>query len=495
MPLLWLSAGCRSAPPARPIGAADCAPIETAMATACCAPQPVATLSSVVPELAGPQAVETYIEYALAQNPDIHAARRQVEAAALRVPQAASLEDPMLEVNPFLAPMQMGEMEQVIQMGVSQQLPWFGKRRTRTHVAAQGAERARAELAATELAVIEQVKIAYYELYFVQQAILIREADRELLRGLLELAAARFRVGQVSQQDVLRAELELLELENQLVQLRQEFETAQARLARRLHVSPETPVRALEQLPPQQFPDDIHRLYEQAIAARPELHAQLADVMRERHSVDLARLDYFPNVRLSGMWMGMAMPEHGMNDSPDTDNAFLLGVGVNLPIYRKRLDAGLQEAEARVASSARQYDSLCDQTQEEVKDLFSQIQGQQELLRLLREEIVPKAEQTLEVSLRAYEVGDVSFLQLVDNWRQLLRYQLSATRLEAQLHQSLARLERAVGGYLHPGDVPHGNLEPEPQAAVGRSGVRPSPTAGAPGMLRFQASRAQASVA
>jgi len=114
-------------------------------------------------------------------------------------------------------------------------------------------------------------------------------------------------------QDVLRAELEVLELENQLVQLRQELETAQARLARRLHVSPETPVRAVEQLPTEQFPSDIHRLYEQAVAARPELHAQLADVMRERHNVDLARLEYFPNVRLSGMWMGMAMPDRGVN--------------------------------------------------------------------------------------------------------------------------------------------------------------------------------------
>lgn len=416
----------------------------------------------MAPELAGPQSVETYIGYALAQNPDIHAARKRVEAAAMRVPQAASLQDPMLEVNPYLVPMQMGEMEQVIQLGVSQQIPWFGKLRSRAEVAEQEAERARAELAAADLAVIEQVKVAYYELYFVQQAIQITQADGELLRGLLEIAAARFRVGQVSQQDVLRAELEVLDLENQLVRFRQELDTAQARLARQLHLSPETPVRALDDLPVEQIPDDVHRLYEQAIAARPELHAQLADVMRERRNVDLARLDYLPDVRLSGMWMGMAMPDNGMNGTPETGNALLLGVGMNLPIYRKRLDAGVQEAEARVVASARQYDSLRDQTQEEVKDLFAQIHSQQELLRLLREEIVPKADQTFEVSLRAYEVGEVSFLQLVDNWRQLLRFQISTHRLEAQLRQSLARLERTIGGYLQADAMPQGNLEQEP---------------------------------
>ncbi len=420
----------------------------------------------MTPELAGPQPVETYIAYALAHNPDIHAAGKRIEAAAMRVPQAASLQDPMLEVKPYPVPMQMGEMEQVIQLGVSQQIPWFGKLRSRAEVAEQEAERARAELAAAELTVIEQVKIAYYELYFVQQAIQVTEADRELLQGLLEIAAARFRVGQVSQQDVLRAELEVLDLENQRVRLRQELDTAQARLARRLHVSPETPVRALDDLPVEQIPDDVHHLYEQAIAARPELHAQLADVMRQRRNVDLARLDYLPDVRLSGMWMGMAMPDNGMNGPPETGNAFLLGVGMNLPIYRKRLDAGVREAEALVVASARQYDSLRDQTQEEVKDLFGQIQSQQELLRLLREEIVPKADQTFEVSLRAYEVGEVTFLQLVDNWRQLLRFQISTHRLEAQLRQSLARLERTIGGYLHADAmhhaIPHDALPEEP---------------------------------
>ena len=449
LPLLWSAAGCRSTPPAHQIRDPDFARMESAIAETWYAQVPIDIQSPLAPDLAGPQPVETYIAHALVHNPDIHAARKRIEAAAMRVPQAASLQDPMLEVNPYLVPMQMGEMEQVMQLGVSQQIPWFGKLRSRAEAAEQETERARAELAAAELAVIEQVKIAYYELYFVQQALQITEADRELLQGLLEIAAARFRVGQVSQQDVLRAELEVLDLENQLVQLQQELATAQARLARRLHLSPETPVRALEDLPAQQIPDDVHRLYDQAIAARPELHAQLADVIRERRNVDLARLDYLPDVRLSGMWMGMVMPDNGMNGSPDTDSAFLLGIGMNLPIYRKRLDAGVREAEARVVASARQYDSLRDQTQEEVKDLFARVHSQQELLRLMRDEIVPKADQTFEVSLQSYEVGEVSFLQLVDNWRQLLRFQIATHRLEAQLRQSLARLERTIGGYLH----------------------------------------------
>ena len=75
-------------------------------------------------------------------------------------------------------------------------------------------------------------------------------------------------------------------------------------------------------------------------------------------------------------------------------------------------------------ATAREYDSLRDATLEEVTDLFAQARSQQDLLVLFSEDILPKARQTLEVSSQAYNVGEVDFLQLIDNWRQLLRYEI-----------------------------------------------------------------------
>ena len=55
-------------------------------------------VNPVFDELAGPQPVEAYINFALSQNAGVQAARKSMEAAAMRVPQAASLKDPMLSV-------------------------------------------------------------------------------------------------------------------------------------------------------------------------------------------------------------------------------------------------------------------------------------------------------------------------------------------------------------------------------------------------------------
>ena len=45
-------------------------------------------------------------------------------------------------------------------------------------------------------------------------------------------------------------------------------------------------------------------------------------------------------------------------------------------------------------------------------------------------------------------MGKTDFLQLIDNWRQLLRFQIMYQRLESQLQQTLASLDRVVGGQL-----------------------------------------------
>ncbi len=166
-------------------------------------------------------------------------------------------------------------------------------------------------------------------------------------------------------------------------------------------------------------------------------------------------------------WIGTS--SSGLSPMANGRDPVLLGLSMNVPLYRKRLEAGVMEAEAQAVSSARVYDSLRDLTAEQVKDLFVQATSQHELVRLFRDDIIPKSQQTLDVSKSAYQVGDVDFLQLIDNWQQLLRFQIAYHRLESQLRQTLATLERVVGGRSRleapnePMPLPPGDRIPVPE--------------------------------
>jgi outer membrane protein TolC len=402
-------------------------------------------VAPVIPDFEGPHTVEEYIQIALSQNPEIQAARKRMEAAAYQVPVAASLPDPMLGLTVQPEPVQTAAGQQEMSLSASQKLPWFGKLDTRASVAEAQTNVARAHFAATELATIAKVKRAYYELYFIEQAILVTEEEQRRIGEIRDVANARYQASLTSQQDVLRAELEISAIENELIQLRQRLKSGQARLAQLLHVAPQSQLLAVAQLPPEQAPRDLELLQRQAVEARPELHAQLAALERDRQVADLARLDYKPDVTLGVSWIDVA--DIGISPVTNGRDAVLLSTGVNLPIYRKRLDASVRSAEAKAVSTAREYDSMRDMTLEEVTDLFAQAKSQQEMLTLFEQDILPRARQTLEVSNSAYSVGEVDFLQLLDNWRVLLRYEVMYRRLEASLRQTLAELERVVGGY------------------------------------------------
>ena len=240
---------------------------------------PEEILNPLAHELAGPQPVEAYIQFALSQNPGIQAARKRVDAAAMRVPQAASLKDPMLDVIgwPFFPNTpQTASGRMTVDMMVSQEVPWFGKLSTRAAATEEAVNAARAQLASAELQTIETVKLAYYDLYFVQQSIRITEQDRRFLADIVDIAESLYRTGKTSQQDVLRLQAELSNVDGELIKMRQMRAAAQAELAEMLHISPETPLSAITDLAAGDLPQDLNRLYEQAIVARPELHAMLS---------------------------------------------------------------------------------------------------------------------------------------------------------------------------------------------------------------------------
>ena len=240
----------------------------------------------------------------------------------------------------------------------------------------------------------------------------------------------------------------LSRIESELVQLQQQKQSAQARLARLLHVSPETKLEALDSLPPEQTLRDIQHLYELAIRSRPELHAQLATIQRDRKAKCLAELQNYPDMTLGFNWISTS--NDGISPVANGDDAFMLTMGMNLPVYRKRLDARVREAQTRALSSARKYDRLKDETVEGVADLFAKIKSQQETIRLFRDDIIPRQQLAFDQSRDDYRVGKVDFLQMIDNWRQLLRYHIQEKRFETDLQQTVAALARQLGGFEVP---------------------------------------------
>ncbi len=181
---------------------------------------------------------------------------------------------------------------------IAQQFPWSGTLRLRGQAAEQDVKVGLAELAAAELDVVAAVKRTYHDLVFNEQAERILLDNRKLAADFVAIVKERYKTGGTTQQDVLRAEVVITNLDRELIRVRQGLAEARADLAQQLHIDPESDLRTLPEAPVADVPAAVERLYRLAVAARPELRGRLAAIARDERAVELARKRYYPNITL-----------------------------------------------------------------------------------------------------------------------------------------------------------------------------------------------------
>ena len=439
----------------------------------------------VAPDLSGPQPLDELIRHGLEENSTVRAAQFNVLALQHRIPQVTALDDPIVSNTifpiPSVAPQYslMGYMPYAALL--AQQFPWCGTLRLRGQAAEDDVKIALFELAAAQLDVVASVKRAYYDLHFNEYAELLLKKNRALAEDFLKVARERYRAATATQVDVLRAEVAISDINRELENTGQAVNEARTELARLLHVSPETPLETLPDLSAGSVPQEVERLYQLVCISRPELQGRLAAIARDEKAIELARRRYYPNLTVGLVYQDM---EKTNAETPRTASGqpnVGLFVGFNLPIYHRKLAAGVQEAQARAAADGQLFEAEREQAHRDIKNFFVQVRVQQNVLSLLRRNNLQAAKQVLELTAGDYTAGNagVDFLSLLSAWREQLQVEIQIAQIEAELGKTLASLERAVGVQLneHP-PAPSSLAAPAESGAKDRPAVPvPSPSA------------------
>jgi outer membrane protein TolC len=396
--------------------------------------------------LFGPDApLDELIAFALANNPEIQAVHMQAHALAARVPQVRALDDPKLMTTTFLEPIQTAAGPQDVILSISQTLPWFGKRALRGNVAYHKAQATFALIAAAELTAVEQVKIAYYELYFLDRAIDVNKELELRLRDVIEIAKLKYETAgeKTGLETVLQAQVELAQLQTVFVQLEQAKASANAQLTKALHAPPGVPLELAPSIREGHVPNSADVLLALIDQCQPKLDALRREMNSDQAAIALANKNYYPDVMVGFNWH--AIGTTGLSPLATGEDAYALMVGVNLPIYRYKLNAGLREAEFKAAQTSQMYAAAWNDVHAEVHTLHAQAVEHDRVVKILNDDILPKSRQTLDLSIEAYRVDRITFQQLIDNYKTFLHHRLDYYRRLSHLEQTLATLERAVG--------------------------------------------------
>ncbi len=387
-----------------------------------------------------------YVSLALAAHPRIRAARGRVAAAINRVPQQRALPDPMFS-NTFWPihdqAIQTAAGRVGNQMSLSQSVPWPKKLQAKAAAASKEIQVAIAEVETIERQVAESVRLAYYELWFATRAIQIVNENRDLAQDLVRVAEGRYRSGG-RQSDVTRAQLEVDKLDEQVLKLASQKAVAQADLATLLHQPVGFVPEAAPELKAALAGDTLDDLITQAEACNPALRGLAWQIQRDRAKRQVACLEKYPDLQVGIGW-GLVSDDDALSPISNGHDTIGFTVGVTLPIWKDKINAGIREADANTGSSIQLHQATRDEVFGTVRRLFAEAQSISEQLRLYEERIIPRTERAFKFALADYRGMRAEFFDVIDIYQELLMHQLQITRIRSTLAGKIAQIQRAAG--------------------------------------------------
>lgn len=372
------------------------------------------------------------------QNQGIAAMQAAVDAANAQTEAAGALPDPMLSYQ--LAPATLGAPGMRVGQSVqfSQSIPWPGTLDLRTDAARAEANSTEQQLADLHLQLASQARAAYAEWRYVHQALAINTDNQASVQRLHQTAASSYASGRATQQDVLQAEMELVRLQNQTLELKGRQRTVQAQINGMLN----RPATAL--LPPPAnlplSPDlpAFGTLREMALDRYPALKRLDAEITANSASAKLAKKDAYPSftgmLGYDAMWAEQKMRP-------------MIGIGISIP-FGGNHKGEIRAAEAKLRQSEAQRANTRSQLLSRLAQDYAKAEQARDSLHLYADRLLPLAQQNLNAAETDYRNGRGNFSDLVSAEQQLLTVKLEQAQAQADLYTQLASLNYHTGGAL-----------------------------------------------
>jgi cobalt-zinc-cadmium efflux system outer membrane protein len=382
-----------------------------------------------------------YLEQeALQNNPEIRMAGMKAESADEKKSLAAAMPDPRIGymVQNVGAPgdWSVGEYDMSMQGIVfSQDVPFPGKLSTMGDAAGKKAEREHENVREIQLRVLKELRNAYYEYYLAFRSTEIITRTKDLMKDVQRIADTRYATGLGTQQDVLRAQLEVMTLLDRLAEEERKTETQTAMINRLIGRDPLAPLGRPAELPGISLEKSVEELAAMAQAHSPLLLGKQLVVEQNEFEVSSQKKEFLPDIVLSGGWFTRG----------NKADVWQAGVMLKIPLYFWNKSTGVRAANADLSSARYDYTAAQLSVLARIRDLYAAAKTSEHHLQMYETGIIPQAVQALQSTTSNYRVGKTDFLTLLDNEGLLLKYQLVEQEELVNLHKTLSLIDELTG--------------------------------------------------
>ena len=377
------------------------------------------------------------IAMALQRHPLILASGEWHQAALARIRQATVYPFPSISFNSDLQPQPLNFIRsEEAYLGVNQTFELPRKRQARGAIMERESKEIETEIEVVKLEVMFQVRSSFYELLLAQEKVALARRDQEMAEDFLQKTELKLAAGDVGKVEVLRARVEALRTANVLKTATREEELARARLNYHLARGRSDPIRieGKLQIP---FRDlNLSELHAEAQRLRPELQKLRFAVEKEDLVQKNARLSSLPD-------MDFNLSLHHVEGTPK-----MWSFNVSVPLsflFQQRQKAEIAESQANARALEREAEQVRNTVLVEVQEARANAQKAQDQILLFQNEILPQAQEVVEMFSYSYQEGEIGGIELIEARRTLNESRKAYADALFEYALALAALEKAVG--------------------------------------------------
>ncbi len=402
------------------------------------------------PEMPPAGTLAYYQQLARMHSDELKAAFRRWQADLQRVAQVTSLPDPKLTYAWYIRNVETRVGAQQQSITASQTIPWLAKLARKGDIAAARAKASYHRAEAVRYSLDARVAGAYAKLYELGAAVRVTRQNLRLLRSLEKTILSRYRTAEAKRSALIRLQVEIGRLDDRLTALEDMHRPASARLRALLG---RDPIGRTEPIP---FPDDLadpnapvpENIAHVIDRNNPTLKAERENLAALADETALAELGYIPDVTVGLTWIDTNRSTGGRHPDGDGKDAWIARVGVNLPIWRDRIDARIREARLRRLAGIGRLDQTSHNLLADAQQAAFEYRDAGRKLELYRRVLLPKATEAVKLATTAFRGKEASFTDLIDAQRVWLEFQLSHERARGDRLRAWAKLQELTGGKI-----------------------------------------------
>ncbi|MGY2216978.1 TolC family protein [Pseudomonas sp. SDO558_S425] len=374
--------------------------------------------------------LESALQTAFANNPDMAAAQWEIDIAQGGRQQAGLIPNPVASWDAE----DTRRNSRTTTVKLSQTLELGGKRGARIDVATRAQEAAALTLEQRRNGLRAEVIDGYYGALRAQERLDLAQRSLALAERGLVVANGRVTAGKTSPVEATRAQVQLSEI-------RLEFNRAQMGLSdayRRLAASTGS------------ASTDFQAVATQAQAA-PALPspAQLLARLEQTAELRLAELQIVQGEAALGLEKAQRIPDLDVSigsqyDASVRERVNVVGVSMPIPLFNR--NQGNVLAASRRADQARDLRNAAElRLRTETRQALDLWQTANTEVRSFNQQILPAAQSAVDSATRGFEMGKFNFLDVLDAQRTLIAARTQYLAATAQATEAWVRIERIYG--------------------------------------------------